>query len=186
MRPASRPDPVLTAIAAVVVVAVLAGAAGVLVTGDFLVLALLSPLVAVVLVVLALGVVGEFDATFLPRILLGLVAVLGTLACLLYAAFVSAPFPPDVVPTRADVLAGHQALLLAAALAAGAPLAALLLALLVHNRGALRLWTAAFVLGLITASLILHHQPDYLYRRVWEDQEATHCTWMHVTPTARP
>jgi len=63
-------------------------------------------------------------------------------------------------------------------LAALLPLAALLLAWLSHNRGAVRRWTVAVVIGLTAAGLILHSRHDYLRQclRTRTDQSETHCT----------
>lgn len=115
-------------------------------------------------------------AAFLLRLLLGVGGILGPAVCLSYAALMTANWTGDMT-TRAQILAGDRALLLAAAIAAGAPLAALLLAWSDHNRGAVQRWAVACVLGLIAAGSIFLGRHDYLHQCLSSrtDQRGTHC-----------
>lgn len=60
----------------------------------------------------------------------------------------------------------RSGLTLAAVIATGTPLAALLLARFGHNRNAVARRTAALVIGLIAAGLILLTRPDYRHQCV--------------------
>ncbi|MDT3441629.1 hypothetical protein [Pseudofrankia sp. BMG5.37] len=120
-----------------------------------------------------------FDVTFFLRLLLGVGGILGTAIYLFDAMLTASNFPPsDELPTRAAILSGDRALIRAAVIVAGAPLAALVLAWLVHNRGAVKRWTVAFVIGLIAAGLILDSRHDYLHQcllTATEDRLGKHC-----------
>lgn len=111
-------------------------------------------------------------AMFLARVLLGVVAVLGTVGGLLTALIMS---PDFFGPTAGDVatrelatyhnlLFGDRALTIAAVSAVGAPLTAILLAWLSHDRNAVARWTGAFAVGLIAAGIIVLLQPRYLHQ----------------------
>ncbi|MCK9900771.1 hypothetical protein MXD63_11850 [Frankia sp. Cpl3] len=104
-----------------------------------------------------------FDATFLLRLLLGVGGIFGTAVSLFGAMLMATNMTGDPT-TRSQILAGDRALILAAVIAAGAPLAALLLAWLVHNRGAVQRWTVASVVGLIAAVVILSSRYSYLHQ----------------------
>lgn len=126
---------------------------------------------------------GGSDATFPLRLLLAALAILGTAVSLFEALFRASSFPPNSWPTRADILSGDRALILAAVIAAGAPLAALLLAWLVHNRGAVARWAVVFAIGLIAAGLILHSRHDYLQQCLPERQPGgTYCAEYRDAP----
>jgi hypothetical protein len=61
---------------------------------------------------------------------------------------------------------------------------------LVHNRGAVKRWTVAFVIGLIAAGLILHSRHNYLHQcllTATADRLGKHCVeytdaWKYASP----
>ncbi|CAJ62287.1 MULTISPECIES: hypothetical protein [Frankia] len=98
------------------------------------------------------------------RVMLALGWVLGT-AAMMYGALVLDTWAAPGEPTVRTLGSGIARILQwAAGLAAGAPLAALLLAWWGQDRQAARRWTVALAVGLLTAGLILAYRQTYLHR----------------------